>query len=27
MDNVVVLHTEHALDLIGLLGLWRDQLL
>jgi hypothetical protein len=34
MDNLVVVHTEHALDLLGvllellkLLGLWRDQLL
>jgi hypothetical protein len=34
MDNLVVLHTRHALDLLGvllgflrLLGLWTDQLL
>jgi hypothetical protein len=31
MDNLVVLHTGHALDLLRillrLLGLWRDQLL
>jgi hypothetical protein len=28
MDNLVVLHTRHALDLLGLpIGLLRDQLL
>jgi hypothetical protein len=31
MDNLVVVHTGHALDLLGillgLLRLWRDQLL
>jgi hypothetical protein len=30
MDNVVIVHTRHALDLLGLLrflGLWKDQLL
>jgi hypothetical protein len=30
MDNLIIIHTEHALDLLGvlkLLGLRRDQLL
>jgi hypothetical protein len=28
MDNLVVVHTGHTLNLLGvLLGLWRDQLL
>jgi hypothetical protein len=27
MDNLVTVHTGHTLDLLGLLGLWQDQLL
>jgi hypothetical protein len=27
MDNLVVIHTGYALDLLGLLELWGDQLL
>jgi hypothetical protein len=25
-DNLVIVHTGHTLDLLGLLRLWRDQL-